>query len=1173
MSRRRHTLLYPIVPISALLTLLCFPRFTFAQGLSSLPRTHLSVQVNRALRDSLIHLPDEFIASGTDTLILDSGWILRRGKDYSIVYRFGTLRLDSLLLDSLIREPAHKLEIGYEYFPLHFPPYYARRTLIALRDSTGRDSLRISRPSGGFSIDDIFGANLQKSGSIVRGFTVGSNRDLSLNSGFRMQLSGKISSDIDVAASLTDENTPIQPEGTTQTLQEFDKVFVEIRSSDVAATLGDFDLDITGQEFSSLSRKLQGAKGTADYRLGETGGSVLISGAVTRGKFQTMQFNGLEAVQGPYRLTGRNGEPDIIVIAGTERVYINGERQTRGETNDYTIDYSTGEVTFMPRRLITSASRITVDFEYTDRQFSRSLIAAQSASRFFNDKARFTFTFIREADNPDAPIDFTITDSARATLEQAGGNRSKAFQSGVTAVDSGGVYAAVDTVLSGGVPFRYYRFAPGDPSAKYLVTFSFAGTGQGDYVRQQIGVFIFNGRGGGNYLPVIYLPVPQAQQVMDFSLEVHPVKALSVSGEYARSEFNANMLSDLPGVKSPGEAMKYALSYSPRNVTVGGTDIGGFDVQLKERRVGSLFSPIDRTNDIEFTRKWGVDTLASGNEEIQEGTLHYLPSTGVSLGGEYGKISRGDDQRAIRTEGDLSLQRADLPTTTYTIEHIRSTDQQLDEASSWLRQKGSLAYTFWNATPGFSYEGERREITSPDSGLFKAGSFSFDQFGPRLGVKSLGPVQVSAELLWRIDNLVNAGIITRESSSFTQTYNGRLAETASFTTSLDVTLREKRYSHEFRALGNTDIQTVLVRSQSRYAPLNRAVETDLYYEVSTERTSKLQQVFVQVPLGTGNYKYLGDLNHNGIADPEEFVQTLFDGNYVAITIPSDQMYPIVDLKTSARIRLTPSRLIGRGGTFLADAISAISTETYVRIEEKSTEQDLKNIYLLHLSRFLQDSTTLAGSQLFTQDLMFFDGRPMFSTRLRFSERRGLIDFAGGLERSFTRERSMRIRWQLIPEIANQLDYVNKIDRVTSQFASNRLHDVLSNSVTFDVSYRPEQNVEVGMKFDLGKATDRYQTPARGAALNAQALRMVYAFQGAGQLRAELTREEERVAQTLELLPYELTGGRVPGKTWLWRLGFDYRVTQFVQATVSYDGRSEGGAPPVHTARAEVRAFF
>ncbi|HTR99650.1 MAG TPA: hypothetical protein VML00_07860 [Bacteroidota bacterium] len=1142
----------------------------------SLPSHAGTIHLSPALRDSLIRLPDQFIAAGTDTVVFDSATVLRRGIDYSLGYRFGTLRLDSAFLARALAAPAGPgglLTVSYRFFPFHFQQEYTRRSVVVLRDSTGRDTLHVARPRGGFSIDDIFGANFQKSGSIVRGFTVGSNRDLSLNSGFRMQFSGKLASDIEVAATLTDDNTPIQPEGTTQTIQEFDKVFVEIKSTNLAATLGDFVLDLKGQEFASLSRKLQGAMGTADYRFGSIGESAVIAGAVTRGKFNTMQFSGLDAVQGPYVLTGKNGERAIIVIAGTEKVYVNGETQVRGETNDYTIDYSTGEITFMPRRLITAASRITVDYQYTDRQYSRSLFAGQSATSVFDGRGKFTFTFVHEADNPDAPIDFTVTDSARQVLEQAGGDRNKAVQSGVSRVDTGGIYFRVDTLIAGRGAVSYYRYAPGDTAAHYLVTFSFVGTGQGEYVRQQVGVFIWKGAGGGDYEPIRYLPLPQSQQVMDFALELQPVKSLKVSGEYAGSSFNANQFSDLPGVTSTGVATKFALAFSPRDMTVGDVNVGGLDLTLNDRRVGATFNPVDRTNDIEFNRRWGVDSLTGGDEEIREADLRYLPAGGVTVGGSYGRITRGSDLTSVRTAGDVAIQKADLPLVNYSVEHTRSTQTSLDEEDNWVKQRGSVAYAFWNLTPSFSYEGERKEITALDSSTYRDGSLKFDQFGPKLGVKALGPVSLSLEYLWRSDDQATGGALQRQAASFTQVYAGRLAETAHITSTLDVTLSSKKFSDVFKQLGNADIQTVLVRSQSRYSPLNRGVDADVYYEVATERTSKLEQIFVHVAPGTGNYTYLGDLNHNGIADPDEFVPARFDGDYITITVPTDAMYPIIDLKTSMRVRFTPSRFLGRGEGFWGGALSAISTETYARIDEKSSEHDLKQIYLLNLKHFLQDSTTLTGTQLLTQDVYLFEGKTLYSARLRFSQTRGLTNFAGGLEHAYGRERSLRLRWQLVPEISNQLDYVNKIDRVFSDEISTRIHDILSNEVSFDVSYRPETRLELGMKFDLAKSVDSFQVPALGAALNAQSVRLVYAFQGAGQARVEGSREEERLGGTPASFPYELTGGRVAGKTWTWRLGFDYRVTQFVQASATYDGRTEGGAPPVHTARAEVRAFF
>ena len=166
-----------------------------------------------------------------------------------------------------------------------------------------------------------------------------------------------------------------------------------------------------------------------------------------------------------------------------------------------------------------------------------------------------------------------------------------------------------------------------------------------------------------------------------------------------------------------------------------------------------------------------------------------------------------------------------------------------------------------------------------------------------------------------------------------------------------------------------------------------------------------------------------------------------------------------------------------------------------------------------------------------------------------------------------------MRLQLVKEIANQIDYTNGIDRVASQQPSSRLRDILSNMFAYDLSYRPEQNIELGFKVETGTSTDRFQAPELTADLNTQSLRFVNAFQGSGQLRLEASREEVRLSQSTASFPFELTGGRVDGKTWLWRVAFDYRVTEFIQATLNYDGRSEGGRSPVHTARAEVRAFF
>ena len=41
-----------------------------------------------------------------------------------------------------------------------------------------------------------------------------------------------------------------------------------------------------------------------------------------------------------------------MIVAGSENVWLNGIRLNRGEENDYTIDYSIGEIFFMPKNII-----------------------------------------------------------------------------------------------------------------------------------------------------------------------------------------------------------------------------------------------------------------------------------------------------------------------------------------------------------------------------------------------------------------------------------------------------------------------------------------------------------------------------------------------------------------------------------------------------------------------------------------------------------------------------------------------------------------------------------------------------------------------------------------------------------------------------------------------------
>jgi hypothetical protein len=66
-------------------------------------------------------------------------------------------------------------------------------------------------------------------GSLYRGVTVGNNQDMALHSGFNMSLSGRLQNGLEINASITDANIPLQPEGNSASLQEFDRIFIQLK--------------------------------------------------------------------------------------------------------------------------------------------------------------------------------------------------------------------------------------------------------------------------------------------------------------------------------------------------------------------------------------------------------------------------------------------------------------------------------------------------------------------------------------------------------------------------------------------------------------------------------------------------------------------------------------------------------------------------------------------------------------------------------------------------------------------------------------------------------------------------------------------------------------------------------------------------------------------------------
>jgi hypothetical protein len=583
------------------------------------------------------------------------------------------------------------------------------------------------------------------------------------------------------------------------------------------------------------------------------------------------------------------------------------------------------------------------------------------------------------------------------------------------------------------------------------------------------------------------------------------------------------------------------------------------------------FESIDRVNDVEFNRRWNLGSLDRSTEVIRELTAEYKPVAPLTLGSTYGSISRGLFS-SDRIDGRVELQGDSLPRLRYSVESIQSDDRRSNLTARWTRQRGGAEYTLPVAVPRIRFEAETKRSQAGDS--LTADSFTFLDLQAGVATREWSGMSLSADYGVRTEESYRNGSVAPESRSLLQTYGWRLREWKSLSSTISVTIRDKKFSDEFRLAGSKDFQNILTRAQIRFAPLNRGVDADLYYEVTTERTAKLEAVYLPRPVGQGDKKYMGDRNHNGILDDSDFDPALYgDGDWIKILVPGDQLFPVLDLKTSSRIRITPSRFLPAGGGGWNDVAAAFSSETSYRIEEKNSQEKSSDIYLLRLSRFLNDSTTIRGLQSFLQDIFIFENDPGLSFRFRFDQRKGFGQYALLSERSYRREQSVRVRSRLVEEIGLQVDYAHVDDRVTSSEASARARSIVSDQTTLDLSYRPTRELEAGFLVTVKSALDAHPAVPVDASITTLAFRCNYSFLGQGRARFELERNDVGLKNVGETFPFELTDGKVQGRSWVARLNVDYRLTSFLQATLSYLGRIENDRPAIHTGRAEVRTFF
>jgi hypothetical protein len=1104
---------------------------------------------------------------------------------------------------------------------------------------------------------------ISKTGNLSRGISFGNTQNVFVNSALNLQLEGQLTDKIRLTAAISDQNVPFQPEGNTQTLQQFDKIYITLTGPQWNLTAGDVVLRNKPDYFLRYYKNIQGAAveanlgapgpqplqagttnnsvsnappssfttytngvtnnsaappGTATAplaspttavppgqplpgappvpsgsgsvtildKLGQVRSSTLVAGGVAKGKFASIDLAPLDNVQGPYRLTGPNGEQFIIVLAGSERVYLDGRLQTRGFDYDYVIDYNLAEITFSPRHLITSNSRLKVDFEYSDLNYARSLYTLSHYQQL--GKLNLRGNFYQESDNPDNAANLTLSIQDQQLLRRAGN---------VSLVQAPGA----DSVAFNRTLVQYYRVARTDPGTGqqvyafeyatdslrgvYTVRFTDVGAGLGDYnlsttasaVNANGRVYEYVGTNLGRYRAVRILPTPLLKQMATAgaTYQLDPTAAVFV--DVASSQLQRNRFA--VGTEDKGQAMRLGYTVQDRALP------SWAPAALRQYRLRSAldyeytapkFAPIDRYRDIEFDRNWSATstsnatTAAAREDNIFNFALGLTRDANHAINYRVSRRYRPGEVSGVQQWVDVAQQlgRLEVRGSLFLLNSQAGRYQ-----SSWARGEANVRYGGGRLIPGYTYRFDKNKVISPRGDTIRSANY-FDEHTLSLQSPDTGRTRYSLSYALRRDRTPTADQNNLDLHNQSQTVQGSLVTRLSRTQDLriiatyrDVNLVSRPDSARQRnLLGKIDHNLGLLQNQIR---------SELSYSVQTGRELRRDFSFLAVPAGQGTHYYAGDLNHNNVQDKDEFLEAQTPDaqyrTYIKVYLPTADYLTAYQNRLSYRLTVNAPRGWREAGAWRA-ALARFSSVSSVTVDRRTTSDDL----LARLSPFSfakGDDKLLAFNQLLRNTLYFNRANPIFGAELTVQQTQQKTLLTQGFDLRNLSTQSLLLRRTLAQSFTGRLTTARDIREAQTTYSEARNFKLLIYTVQPEISYQPSPALRLtgsllhtskknllateasGTFDDLGFETRVSQVSKRTLTAATHVTRV--AFEG----------------DISSVVGLEILQALRRGTNYSWNLNLEQRLANGLNINVAYDGRKASGLGVVHTGRMQVAVLF
>ena len=1094
-----------------------------------------------------------------DSVSINSSYFLIKRKDGTTIdSTFYSVNFGKAFL--IFKKPikTDSLLISYLKFPDFITKTYQQLDENVIVENTNnlQKLYKLSQPNDSRSFIPFDG--LSTSGSISRGVTIGNNQNSVLNSELDLQITGKLNDKVSLRASIQDANIPLQESGYSQRLDEFDQVFIELFTDRWNVRAGDIDLQNTGSYFANFSKRVQGLSVNAILGSEDSETNLFVAGAIVRGQFTRSQFTAQEGNQGPYKLQGTNGELFVLIVSGSETVYVNGIPVKRGEDQDYIIDYNAGEIIFNATYPITSEMRITVDYQFSERNYSR--FVAYGGGNYKSKTFNLGVSVYSENDAKNQPLQQNLSEEQVQILANAGDDRSlMVAPSDVQEALNENRILYKKEFISG---VEAFVFSNNPDDELYRVTFTRVGENQGDYVLSSINainnIYEFAGVLQGNYAPIVQLVAPTKLQIAVVNGGYNPSKKTNINFEVAGSKNDLNLFSNTDDENNDGFAGKLNIKQTliKNDSTWSLNTFGNIDYIEKN------FKTIERLYNAEFNRDWNIEN-SLGNQQ--------LASTGLQLthpqkGGfkyQFEHLEFSENFNGNRHVVDANLLLNKFRITSYS--SFLNAHSNLN-TSTFLRSFNRIIYGMKSSWIGAKLAIEDNEQKNKSTQILTPLSQKFKSYEVFTGIGDSTKVFMEVGYKNRINDSIRNNTLQKVNTSNTFYLDTRLVQNKNTNLSLYANYRTLKSEDS----NIKDEKSLNSRLQFNQKLFKQIVQWNTIFETNSGTLPQQDFTYVEVEPGQGTYTWI-DYNGNGIQELEEFEIAQFQdqGKYIRVLLPNRVFLKTHQNRLSQTLTLNPSQWAvsdNKSRKFWSHFYNQTSYLIDRKIKRDGTS--------FNLNPFKGDEADQLGLQLNFRNVLFYNrGKQHFTTSYTFLDNASRNILSIGFIENSLKSHQLNFNHKVAESwLINMLTAFDENESVSQNFASKNYN--------FDES---RFNPKLSYLFNENSSLDIYYQYANkdNTIGNLESLtqqKYGISFTLASSEKSAINGEFNYFSNLFTGNPntpvaYQMLEGLQPGKNFTWSLLAQKKLTDFLDLNLSYFGRKTETSKTIHTGSIQLKAYF